>query len=106
MNELDTFRERYENHVGHVLAGDMKSSLAEMVQENLPAVFEGVDVPRKAAEEARIVDVRAEGENMIGETVYLTEGRRIGLRSIWEKHDGVWLAAALENFPVDAGAGS
>ncbi|ATD69375.1 MULTISPECIES: hypothetical protein [Gordonia] len=99
MSEIDDFRARYTQHVGHVAAGDMKSAMAEMVQENLPTVFEGVDVPRGAIENHRIVGVRADGDRMIGEAVYAFDGREIGLRSIWERHDGTWLAAALENFP-------
>lgn len=103
MSEIDAFRERYERHVGHVAAGDMKSALAEMVPANLPTVFDGVDVPRGAIDGHRIVGVRADGDRMIGEAVYVCEGLEIGLRSIWENHDGTWLAAALENFaPGDA----
>ncbi len=46
----------------------------------------------------RIVDVRREGDTWVGETEYHTPEGRIGLRSIWEQHDGTWKAAALENF--------
>lgn len=95
---LDEFRERYARHVGHVVSGDMKAAIAEMVPENIPAVFEGVDVPREAVDGHRIVDVRAEGDKMVGETVYQTKKGPIGLRSIWESRDGEWLAADLENF--------
>ncbi len=35
------FRELYERHVGAVASGDFKAALADMVQENMPAVFEG-----------------------------------------------------------------
>lgn len=41
---------------------------------------------------------------MVGETVYDMGDRSIGLRSIWEWHDGRWLAAALENFPTGSEA--
>ncbi|OUC80742.1 hypothetical protein [Gordonia lacunae] len=98
MSELDDFRARYEQHVGHVVEGDMKAAVAEMIQENIPAVFDGVDVPRGAVDAHRIVGVRADGDRMIGETVYTTEGREIGLRSIWERRDGNWFAGGLENF--------
>ncbi|MGW5383096.1 hypothetical protein [Nocardia sp. NPDC003963] len=96
----EDFRTLYERHVGHVVTGDMKAALADMVQENLPAVFEGVTVPRGAVNGYEIKAVRAEGDKQIGETVYDTPAGVIGLRSIWELRDGVWKAAALENFPV------
>ncbi|GAA2454541.1 hypothetical protein GCM10010191_86880 [Actinomadura vinacea] len=98
---MSDFRARYERHVQHVLKGDLKSALAEMVQENLPHVFDGVTVPGRTVHSLRIVDVRRDGEVWIGETVYVTPEGGIGLRSIWEEHDGVWLAARLENFPVE-----
>lgn len=96
----EDFRTLYERHVGYVVAGDMKAALADMVQENLPAVFEGVTVPRGAVNGFEIKSVRAEGEKQIGETVYDTPDGVIGLRSIWELRDSTWKAAALENFPV------
>ncbi|MEV5835914.1 hypothetical protein [Nocardia sp. NPDC052112] len=99
---IEDFRARYERHVGHVVAGDTKSALAEMVPDNLATVFTGVEVPRGPVTEARVVDVRAEGDKRIGEAIYTTTDGVIGLRSIWENHDGVWLAATLENFPVEA----
>ncbi|MFF3573674.1 hypothetical protein [Nocardia jiangxiensis] len=94
------FRELYERHVGTVADGNFKAALADMVQENIPAVFEGVTVPRGVVNSFRIQDVRAEDDKQIGETVYDTPDGVIGLRSIWELRDGVWKAAALENFPV------
>ncbi|WP_067680068.1 hypothetical protein [Nocardia miyunensis] len=99
MSDQD-FRELYERHVGKVASGDFKGALADMVQENIPAVFEGVTVPRGTVNSFRIQDVRAEGGKQIGETVYDTPKGVIGLRSIWELHEGVWKAAALQNFPV------
>lgn len=96
----EDFRALYERHVGYVVAGDMKSALADMVQENLPAVFDGVTVPRGAVDGYEIKAVRAEGGKQIGETVYDTPDGVIGLRSIWELRDGSWKAAALENFAV------
>jgi hypothetical protein len=98
----EDFRARYERHVDHVRAGDTKAALADMVPENIPAVFDGVRVPGREVSAARIVEVRAEGDTRVGEAVYTTPGGVIGLRSIWELRDGVWLAAALENFPVEA----
>ncbi|WP_439031517.1 hypothetical protein [Gordonia terrae] len=102
MSELENFRRRYERHVGHVVAGEFKASLADMIPENLPAVFDGVDVPRGAVDGHRIVGVRADGDRMIGETVYVIEGREIGLRSIWQLRDGEWYAGALENFAPES----
>ena len=104
MSELDDFRNLYERHVGHVVAGDMKSAIAEMVQANLRTVFDGVDVPRTTVGRFEIRDVRAEGDLMVGETIYDVDDGRIGLRSIWEKHDGKWLAAALQNFAIEGSA--
>ncbi|WP_174189360.1 hypothetical protein [Nocardia barduliensis] len=101
---LDEFRTRYEAHVAKVAAGDTAGAIADMVQENLPAVFAGVTVPRGTVTGAEVRDVRAEGDTRIGEAVYTTPDGPIGLRSIWENHDGEWLAAALENFPVEVGA--
>lgn len=98
--DLDEFRRIYESHVEHVRVGDMKAAMAEMVRENLPAVFEGIDVPRSAVEHAEIVAVRADGDQWIGDCIYRVAGRSIGLRSIWERHDDHWLAARLENFNV------
>ncbi|AZG47697.1 hypothetical protein [Gordonia insulae] len=96
----EDFRTLYERHVGHVVSGDMKAAIADMVQENIPAVFEGVAVPRGAVNGFEIKDVRLDGERQIGETIYDTGDGVIGLRSIWELRDGEWKAAALENFPV------
>lgn len=104
MSDLEQFQQRYVRHVARVAAGDMKAALAEMVQANLPAVFDGVDVPRTAVHRFEILGVRADGDRMIGEAVYDVDDRRIGLRSIWENHDGTWLAAALENFAVTESA--
>jgi hypothetical protein len=95
------FRELYEQHVRSVAAGDMKAALADMVQENLPGVFDGVRVPRGAVLSYEIRDVRADGDNRIGEAVYVTaDAGTIGLRSIWESRDGGWKAAELANFDV------
>ena len=102
---VDEFRTVYERHIGYVAVGDIAAVLADMVQENVPAVFEGVDAPRGAVRAHTIRDVRADGEHMVGETVYDVGDRLIGLRSIWENHDGRWLAAALENFSADEPAG-
>lgn len=98
--EAREFRARYERHVQFVLDGDLTSALADMVQENMPKMFEGVAVPGGNVVSLRVLDVRKEGEAWVGDTVYVTEDGPIGLRSFWESRDGVWLAAALENFPV------
>lgn len=99
-NEAAEFRARYERHVQYVLDGDLTSALADMVQENLASVFQGVRTPAGNVTSLRIVDVRKEGDTWIGDTVYTTTDGPIGLRSIWESHDGTWLAAKLENFPA------
>ncbi|WP_328395879.1 hypothetical protein [Nocardia sp. NBC_00416] len=99
MSEED-FRALYERHVGHVVSGNMKAALADMVRENLPTVFDGVTVPRGEVNSFEIKDIRAEGDKQIGETVYDTPEGVIGLRSIWELREGAWKAAALENFPA------
>jgi len=97
----DDFRAVYERHVGHVVAGDHKATLADMVPEKLPTVFQGVTVPRSAVTGHEIRQVRADRDLRIGETVYRTADGPIGLRSIWERRGERWLAAALENFPAD-----
>ncbi|MBD0024469.1 hypothetical protein GII33_19875 [Gordonia pseudamarae] len=99
-NEIETFRGIYEKHVAGVAAGDMETVLADMVRANLPTVFDGVDIPRGSIETYEIIGVRADGEQMVGETVYRTKAGVIGLRSIWDRHDDRWLAAELANFPV------
>ncbi|MFG1858277.1 hypothetical protein ACGFJT_41025 [Actinomadura geliboluensis] len=101
-DEAAQFRELYERHTGYVLAGDYKASLADMVQSVIPAVFEGVVVPRGKVLNRTIVDVRKEGHRWVGDTVYETPDGLIGLRSFWVLHEGVWRAAELENFPVGA----
>jgi len=101
---LDEFRARYEAHVHKVAAGDTAGALADMVPAKLATVFDGVRFPRGAVTAVEVRDVRAEGETRIGEAVYTVGDKMIGLRSIWENHDGVWLAAALQNFPVEVGS--
>lgn len=97
---VEEFRTVYERHIGYVVAGDIKAVLADMVQEYVPAVFEGVDTPGTVHAHT-IRDVRADGDLMVGETVYDVGDRLIGLRSIWENHNNRWLAASLENFAAD-----
>lgn len=103
---IEDFRVLYEQHVGHVAGGNMKAALADMVRENIPQVFEGVDTPREAPKGFEIKNVRADGDRMVGETVYDMGDHSIGLRSIWELHDGRWLAARLENFSAGTEAGA
>jgi hypothetical protein len=93
------FRERYERHVGYVVAGDTRAALADMLPGVVPAVYDGVTVPRGATGRS-IVAVFKKDDKWYGETVYDTPTGPIGLRSIWWLHDGEWLAAELENFPV------
>lgn len=99
---LEEFRALYERHVGHVVSGNVKAALADMVPENMPAVFDGVDFPKGQVDHADIKDVRADGDRRIGDAIYHTPSGLIGLRSIWERRDGEWKAAVLENFPVAA----
>lgn len=98
------FRERYERHVGYVVAGDSQAALADMLPGVVPAVYEGVDVPRGVTG-GSIVAVYKRGDRWCGETVYETPSGPVGLRSSWQLSGGEWLAAELENFPVnDLGA--
>ncbi|OZE93207.1 hypothetical protein CH299_27945 [Rhodococcus sp. 14-2686-1-2] len=94
------FAKIYERHVGYVVAGDLESSLADMDRDVIPAVFEGVHVPRSAVSAFKIKAIEADGDRRIGEAVYKTKKGIIGLRSIWQTYDGRWLAYALENFPA------
>jgi hypothetical protein len=103
---LSDFRELYERHVQSVADGDVTAALADMIQENLPAVFDGVTVPRGKVLSHRIVTARAEGDRRIGEAVYVTaEEGAIGLRSEWERQGGGWKAAALSNFSAEEVSG-
>lgn len=100
-DEATDFRELYERHTGYVLTGDVKAALADMVPSVVPAVFEGVVVPRGKVLSRTIVDVRKEGDRWVGDTVYQTPDGPIGLRSFWIRHEGAWRAVELENFPVE-----
>jgi hypothetical protein len=104
MSEEERFREKYETHVGYVLASNMKACLGDMVPEVIPTVFDGVDFPRGDATDGEIKAVYKQGDKWYGETVYDTPSGQIGLRSIWWDRDGVWLAGELENFPLRAAA--
>jgi hypothetical protein len=103
-SEEEAFRQLYERHVGYVRSGDLRASLGDMVPDVIPAVFEGVDVPRARPAAATIVGVYRRGEHWVGETIYDTSDGRIGLRSIWHLHQGQWKAAELENFDTSAAA--
>lgn len=96
---VNDFGAVYERHVNCVVAGDMSAVLADMVTDNLSTVFDGVSVPQGKIYGCDIKSIRAEGDRGVGETVYDTENGAIGLRSIWEVHDGSWKATGLENFP-------
>ncbi|WHU45571.1 hypothetical protein QNM97_16255 [Gordonia sp. L191] len=98
MSEIDDFRQLYERHVGHVVAGDMAAAVADIAPATLDTIFEGVLVPRRAVESFEIVDVRSEGRRMVGEAVYRGADGIIGLRSVWERRDDSWQAVALANF--------
>ncbi|MFS2294265.1 hypothetical protein FHX41_3443 [Actinomadura hallensis] len=100
-DEATEFRELYERHTGYVVEGNVKASLADMVPSVVPAVFEGVVVPRGRATSRTILDVRKEGDRWVGDTVYETPDGPIGLRSYWIMHEGAWRAVELENFPVE-----
>src|SRR4051794_18551783 len=95
----EQFRERYERHVGYVVAGDTQAALADMLPGVIPQVYAGVTVPRDITGH-RIVAVYDKDGKWCGETVYETATGPVGVRSIWWCHDGEWLAAELENFPA------
>lgn len=97
--EAQEFRQLYERHVNYLLQGNVEAALADMVQERIPDVFKGINVPYKV-NALKIIDVRREGDRWVGDTVYDTPKGHIGLRSFWDLHDGKWLAADLANFPV------
>jgi hypothetical protein len=101
-DEAAEFRALYERHTDYVVAGNLKASLADMVPEVIPAVFEGVVVPRGEVNSKNIVDVRKEGDRWVGDTVYDTPEGKIALRSFWVLHEGDWKAAELANFPHEA----
>lgn len=95
-----SFEETYARHVGLVRAGDLAGVMADMAPGSVPAVFEGVDVPRGQVVDAEIRSLQVTGGRATGECVYTLADRRIGLRSGWI-HDGAgWKADALENFSV------
>lgn len=101
VTEIDDFRQLYERHVGHVVAGDMAAAVADIAPATLDTIFEGVTVPRREVESFEIVDVRSEGDRMVGEAVYRGVDGIIGLRSVWERRDDSWQAVALDNFTAD-----
>ncbi|SDK65859.1 hypothetical protein SAMN05428985_105138 [Nocardioides sp. YR527] len=92
------FEATYRRHVDGVVAGDMKSVLADMAPGSVPSVFEGVRVPGAQVDAAEIRSARVDGERGIGEAVYTTPEGTIGLRSGWGLVDGAWKADSLENF--------
>src|SRR3954451_16548020 len=97
--EESQFRKRYERHVGYVVAGDTQAAVADMLPGVIPAVYDGVTVPRGITGRS-IVAVYSKDGKWYGETVYETASGPVGLRSVWWPHDGDWFAAELENFPV------
>lgn len=100
--DLSGFEAVYRHHVDMVVQGDMKAVMADMVPESLPQVFAGIDTPRGEVREADIVSVRIDGDRAVGEAVYTTADRKIGLRSGWQYDSETWKADTLENFAVDA----
>lgn len=92
------FEATYRHHVDGVVAGDMKTVLADMAPGSVPGVFEGVRVPGAQVDNAEILSARVEGERGVGEAVYVTPDGVIGLRSGWAIVDGAWKADSLENF--------
>ena len=93
----EEFGQLYARHVAGVAAGDNKAVLADMVQANLPTVLRRRR-STGAIDSYEIVGIRADGDRMVGETIYRTASGVIGLRSIWERHGDSWLAAELANF--------
>lgn len=102
--EESQFRERYEKHVGYVVAGDSAAALADMLPGVVPAVYDGVTVPKGKVTSRVILGVYNRDGKWHGETVYRTAAGAVGLRSIWWLHEDQWFAAELENFPVDGGS--
>ena len=100
-DEATEFRELYERHTGYVVEGNVKASLADMVPSVVPAVFEGVVVPRGRATSRTILDVRKEGTAGSATPSMRRPDGPIGLRSYWIMHEGAWRAVELENFPVE-----
>lgn len=98
--EESQFRERYEKHVGYVMAGDSAAALADMLPGVVPAVYDGVILPGGPLT-SLIVGVYKKAGKWHGETIYDTAAGAIGLRSIWWLHEGEWRAAELQNFPVE-----
>lgn len=78
--------------------------MGDIAEETLPAIFDGVDVPKGTVDSFDVVGTRADGERSIGETVYHTPRGSIGLRSTWSRRGNTWKAVALENFPAAEGA--
>lgn len=99
--DLPGFEAVYRRHVDLVVQGDMAAVLADMEPASVPQVFAGVDTPRGGVQHADIRSIRFEDNRGVGEAVYSTGDRKIGLRSGW-RHDGeTWKADVLENFAVD-----
>ncbi|MEU1275545.1 hypothetical protein [Streptomyces sp. NPDC005799] len=94
------FEDVYRHHVAMVLAGELKEVMKDMAPGCVPAVFEGVTVPRDEVSAADVVTARVDGDRAVGEAVYTTPDGPIGLRSGWGLVDGVWQADTLENFPA------
>lgn len=104
--DLPGFETVYRRHVDLVVAGDLGAVMADMAPGSVPAVFEGVDVPRGGVSDARVMSVRLDGDRAIGEAEYRTPVGVIGLRSGWQ-HDGTtWKADSLANFAPDRVPGS
>jgi hypothetical protein len=97
---LEDFRKIYVGHVENAAAGRREATVADVLPASLPRLHEGVAGPRGAIEAYDIIDVRADGDRRIGETVYWTADGAVGLRSVWERHGGRCLVVRLENFPV------
>lgn len=95
---LADFETVYRTHVDMVVAGDLKGVMTDMDPAALPAVFEGVNVPRGQVDSAEIVRVFVEDQRAVGEAVYRTPDAVIGLRSGWHLADDRWLADHLDNF--------
>jgi hypothetical protein len=95
---LGTFEPVYRAHVAMVVEGDLKGVMADMEPASLAHVFDGVDVPRGDVDSAEVVRIAVVDGRGVGEAVYRTGARDIGLRSGWSYVDGRWLANSLENF--------
>jgi len=98
MPDATDFDAVYQRHVDAVVAGDLRTVMADMNPTVVPEVFEGVIVPKGDVTEARVIATVTNGAIGIGQAVYETPAGPIGLVSTWLLIDGSWKADELANF--------